>query len=115
MNTETRFTPSPWNREDATVYTLAKDGGNRFRAQFTRGFGDDGKRIDNGEVVANAALAQASPDMYAALEGAREYVAILLAERNRAYAGFAAITDVPDIEACLAQIDATLAKAEGKA
>lgn len=55
MSTETRFTPSPWSREDATVYTLAKDGGNRFQAQFTRGFGDDGKRID---LTANAELSR---------------------------------------------------------
>lgn len=65
--------------------------------------------------VSNARLIAAAPDMYAALQGAREYVAILLAERNRAYAGFAGITDVPDIEACLEQIDAALAKAGGEA
>jgi|GEM_PF-6208724 len=114
MSTE-RFTPGPWDRESATVYISSKDGGNRFQAWFTTGFNDNGQRIDNEEVVANAALAQASPDMYAALQGAREYVALLLAERSREYAGYEGITDVPDIEACLAQIDATLAKAEGKA
>lgn len=68
-----------------------------------------------GSAESDAALIAAAPDMYAALEDAREYVAILLAERNRAYAGFAGITDVPDIEACLEQIDAALAKAGGEA
>lgn len=45
MSTETRFTPGPWCREDATVYTSQKDGVNRFQAWFTRGFNDNGQRI----------------------------------------------------------------------
>jgi|SRR5690625_1381947 len=114
MKTETRFTPGPWNREDATVYTSAKDGGNRFQAQFTRGFGDDGKRIDNEEVVANAVLAQAAPDMYAALQDAREYVGEALSLRRAMFAGHEGTGSVSDIEACIAQIDEALAKADGR-
>jgi len=109
MTTETKYTPGPWElMEDRAPGGLELGANGRAICEIWRR-----NKPDTEE--ANAHLIAASPDMYAALEGAREYVAILLAERNRAYAGFAAITDVPDIEACLAQIDATLAKAEGKA
>lgn len=111
---DTRFTPGPWSREDATIYTSAKDGGNRFGAWFTRGFDDNGRRIENSEVVANATLAQSAPDMYAALKDAREYVMELLSLRNLQSAGYTRHGQISIIEGCLENIDAALAKAEGK-
>lgn len=106
MTTETKFTPGPWSRDDATIYTSAKDGGNRFGAWFTRGFDDNGRRIENSEVVANATLAQAAPDMYAALEDARAIAMRMAAKADIPHcAEFGTIAQI---------LDAALAKAEGK-
>jgi len=65
-----KHTPSPWLLEETTIYALNNERipVNRFTASIDRGWGDDGKRIGQEEVVANAALMKAAPDLKDALQ-----------------------------------------------
>ena len=89
-----KHTPGPWLLEQTTIYALNSERipVNRFTASIDRGWGDDGKRIEQQEVEANAALIVAAPDLkealhklvllYEADEGCRampEYVAAIAA------------------------------------
>ena len=120
MKTETRFTPPPWT-VGRKWYT---SGNQELRIDVV---GDpDGLPAALGPTVAivgmglcgnaesDAALIAAAPDMYAALQGAREYVGEALSLRRVMFAGHEDIGSVSDIEACIAQIDETLAKADGR-
>lgn len=62
---EFKGTPGPWLRDCGTVFALNAERFpvNRFTAQLDRGFGDDGKRITNEEIIHNAALITAAPDL----------------------------------------------------
>ena len=113
MNTENRFTPGLWqvSRKIPTeVWGSVGECGECIVA--------DTAVIDCpkcwGTRISNAHLIAAAPDMYAAMKGAREYVGEALSLRRAMFAGHEGAGNVEDIEACLSQIDAALAKAEGE-
>lgn len=66
---EFKGTPGPWLLEQTTIYALNNERVpvNRFTASVDRGWRDDGKRIGQQEVEANARLIAAAPKLYAAL------------------------------------------------
>ena len=66
---EFKGTSGPWLLEQTTIYALNNERVpvNRFTASVDRGWGDDGKRIGQQEVEANARLIAAAPKLYAAL------------------------------------------------
>lgn len=97
MQNETKFTPGPWftKREGwSTVYVEARIDGGMIQEVAACGPTDAGQD----QQQANARLIAAAPDLYEALEIAREYALFVSAETDD-----------------LARIDAALAKARGEA
>lgn len=72
-----KHTPGPWFIEQTTVYALNKERiqVNRFTASIDRGWGDDGKRIEQQEVEANAKLIAAAPELLEALQDLADDIA----------------------------------------
>ena len=75
-------TPGPWKHEDRTyVYALNEQGSNRFYVDVQRGRAN-GELTQLAELLANARLIAAAPDLLAALELARSWVAIRLGDTH---------------------------------
>ena len=97
---EIKFTPGPWliAGESATfVYALGPEGTNVFWCDVQAA---GRERASRDELIANAHLIAAAPELYEALESARTWV-----DECGAQAGLQAILD---------EIDAALAKARGE-
>ena len=64
-------TPGPWKcgNNDAFVYALNSNGTNIFFAGIGPGWSDDDKQASEEELLANARLIAAAPDLLEALEG----------------------------------------------
>ena len=66
--TKPGFTPEQYQRAGTTVYALNADGVNRFSAHVDPGFDNDYERTSRVELEATAALFEAAPALYEALE-----------------------------------------------
>ncbi len=65
------YTKGEWKTAEHSkdfVYCLNKRGVNRFSLQVQAGYDDKDQRTSNEELIANAALIAAAPDMYEALK-----------------------------------------------
>lgn len=72
------FTPGPWLIADKTfVYALNAEGSNQFSCPVQRGYLADGYITPADELVANANLIAAAPDMFAAIDAADTAFAVL--------------------------------------
>lgn len=114
MNAEAQFTNGPWHVDKelsapSNEWLIAYGDGD-----IVRGIPIARTATGSGKSVANAHLIAASPDLYEALKDAREHVFELHRARLAAYAGYESNPEVRAIADCLTNIDATLAKAEGK-
>jgi hypothetical protein len=99
-----QHTPGPWRRDGLTTYALNEHGWNRFSAQVQ----DPHTPLE--ELLANARLIAAAPEMLEALELVK--AAIL----NEGGLNDGVVTDtlwVSDIETAVDRIDAAIAKARG--
>lgn len=67
---KSKHTPGPWLVAGSTVYALNDEQfpANRFSAQVSSGWVDEVQRISNNEIMANARLMGAAPDLLEALE-----------------------------------------------
>jgi hypothetical protein len=66
------------------------------------------------DLEANAHLIAAAPELYEALQIARDYVAAELEDERQAYKGYEASSNIMTIEEDLSRADAALAKARGE-
>lgn len=60
-------TPAPWLLQNQSVYALNERGTNRFSTLIQPGFSDGYERTGERELIANARLIAAAPDLLAAL------------------------------------------------
>jgi len=73
-----KFTAGPWLIADKTfVYALNADGSNQFSCPVQRGYLADGYITPADELVANANLISAAPDMFDAIDAADPAFAVL--------------------------------------
>jgi len=101
----TDFTPGPWDRVETTVFRLDEtETCNRFAAQIQGGYKERGQgwskdeRTSDEELLANAHLIAAAPELYEALESAKEWL-----EQCRGAGVFVHPQVIPDCEAALAK------------
>ena len=95
-------TPTPWLREDCTVYSLNRFDANRFNCTVQPGFDEYDQRASAAECAANADFIVRAvnhfDELVAALKTARKYVKRVIIDKDEGYA--------PDLE----EIDAVLSK-----
>lgn len=108
-----KFTPGPWKfGKKLTSHTgewlISLDRANHRGMQIAE------TRQGSGDESANASLIAAAPDMYEALNVARDYMADSISHAQNAYKGYEEVGGIPQMLAELAQVDAALAKAVQK-
>lgn len=102
----TKFTPGPWSGgKEVFLRTVELES-----VGLSLLFGS----FRTEEAKANAHLIAAAPELYAALETARDYVASELHLERQKFEGYEQASDIASIEADIATIDAALAKARGE-
>lgn len=97
---EAKFTKGPWGNDRSI-----KVRGLNFLSHC---------HYETEEGRANALLIAAAPELYEALQIARDYVAAELEDERQAYKGYEASSNIMTIEEDLNRADAALAKARGE-